>query len=77
MFLDLTSSRRPGWRSKRVLAGSSSTNAATRPQDRQASLTRRARTLHWAASMDGKPRARPFIPGRLRASQPGLTFSGY
>jgi hypothetical protein len=50
-----------------VPAGSSSTNAATRPHARQASFTRRARTLCRAASMDG----------RLRASQPGLMYTVY
>jgi len=72
--LDLTTSRRSGWLWKRRPAGSSSTWAATRLQDAQTSVTRRAQATGWAASTEGRPRARLNLFDRLRASRPGLMF---
>jgi hypothetical protein len=73
MFLDLTTSRRPGWSRKRMPTGSSATTAATRPHDAQASFTRRAPAgaSGLASSIDGKLRACHGLRDRLRASRPG------
>jgi hypothetical protein len=54
-------------------------NAAARPQDAQASLTRRAACglVRWAASILGNRCVRGFFAVSARASEPGLISLSY